>query len=90
MSPSRALSWAAVSSSSSISSSLRLLGVATLPAGESIEELADVLGTGVLLLIGVGVPLPYVPKVIGVLLPASDVVLVLTMLDTFGVVTGVF
>ena len=53
-----ALSWAAVSSSSSISSSDWLLGVAILPAGESVEEVADFLGTGVLLLAGVGVPLP--------------------------------
>ena len=58
LSSSSALSWAAVSSSSSISSSLRLLGVAILPAGESVEELADGLGTGVLLLVVVGVPLP--------------------------------
>ena len=53
-----ALSWAAVSSSSSISSSVWLLGVAILPAGESVVELVDFLRTGVLLLAGVWVSLP--------------------------------
>ena len=36
-----------------------------------------------------GVFFPYVPKILGVLLLASDVVLILVVSDTFGVVTGV-
>ena len=49
-SPSSSFSCAMVSSSSSINSSDRLLDVAILHVGESVEELADVLGTGVLAL----------------------------------------